>query len=219
MDRRTKFILLILASLVLFGLVGWFIVWPTIKPVLPARTTSQPPSLPGSVTPNTGNLPTGSAPAGSQGGSAPAGSNIASFEPPPEPANPDAALIAELSRRAGVISERVESGSSQDGFSNLADAELDVSPALATKFRAMRSALQKAHPADGTSYVTTAQRLVSRGATDAVRGQTFNIIVQLRVVVRDGGTSSSVYREATVTFTKSGDTWIASNYEAKVFTP
>lgn len=210
MSRRTKLILFIVGTLVLFGLVGWFIVWPTLKPLLPA---AQPPALPGNITPQGGTGGTG-ATQQQPGGTQPQA--VAAFQPS---TSPDAEVIADLSRRAGVLAERVESGSSENGFANLDDAQLGVSPGLAETFRSMQTELRTAHPASGPSYITVARGLTAIPEADVISGSSFRISVQLQMQIRDDGNTSTSYREATVTFVKSGDTWIASAYGAKPFAP
>jgi hypothetical protein len=213
MDRRTRIIIFIIGTIILFGLVGWFIVWPTLKPVLPG-VVLQPPALPTNLKPPT------VTPTGSQNQQPntpqPSGSGIATFQPVD---NPDADTIAALARQAGVLAERVESGSSDTGFTNLNDAQLDVSPTLASTFQALQSDLRRAHPASGVSYVTVARRLVEKPNADRITGPTFGVTVDLQVQVRDNGTVSSGYREAVVTFTQSGDNWLPSGYTAKPYTP
>ncbi len=218
MDRRTKFILLIIGAVILFGLVIWLIVWPTLAPLFPSKPVAQPPALPSELAPPTVQ-PGGTQSAGGANGAAPApGSGVVSFEPGAA-VSAEAQLILEISRRAGALSERVESGSSADGFTNLDDAALDASPGLAATFRAMKSDLQKKYPPTGPTRITIARRLVETPLDSSLSGSTFKVAVQLQIQVQDAGQTSTVYREATVTFTKSGDAWIASGYETKAFTP
>jgi hypothetical protein len=227
MDRSTKLILLVIASILLFAAVGWFIVWPTIAPLFPqsgSGAAAQPPSLPtnGSPqTPNIGNLGGPEDSGAAQGSAAAGGSSAASFVPSQ---NPDTEVIAALVRRAGVLAERVESGASSDGFTNLADAQLDVSPSLASQFSALQKMLQARYPKTGALYLTTARRLAAQGESDAIRSATFQVTVQLQLITRDmaqaeGSREVSSYREATVIFTNNGTEWIASGYAAKPFTP
>jgi hypothetical protein len=127
-------------------------------------------------------------------------------------------VIAELSRRAGILAERVESGSSEDGFRNFDDAQLNVSPTLAATFRARGEELRALHPASGPLYLILARRLVERPEGDAFVGQTFRVTVQLQVRTRDASAETpetSGYRDATITFTQSGGAWVVSGYEVK----
>lgn len=213
MDRRTKLVIFILLALTAFGLVGWFIVWPTLKPILPSPV-AQPPALPA---PNPPVQNTNGTQPSSNNGSTSNGGAVATFDP--VPVSPDATIIANLERRASVLSERVESGSSENGFANLDDAQLDVSPTLAARFRTLKSELQKAHPASGSAFVTVARHLTSKGESDVINGSTFNVTVQLQVQTRDAGKTSSGYIESTVTFTQSGEEWLTSAYTSKPFTP
>ena len=227
MDRRTKFILLVIASLLLFAAVGWFIVWPTIAPLFPRDTSSgpvaQPPVLPDIGSPQTppiGNTGNGGD-TGSSGslGTGPGGA--ATFTPSD---SPDAAIIATLARRAGVLAERVESGASSDGFANLTDAQLDVSSALAAQFRLRQAEMRGRYPSTGALYLTTARRLTAQGEGDVITGAVFRVAVQLQVTTRDMAQSSdqqqqTSYRQATVTFTNNDTAWIASGYASESFTP
>src|SRR3989338_1681910 len=217
MDRRTKFILFIVGAIILFGLVVWLIVLPTLAPLFPAKSVVQPPILPSSLTPPVVQ-PGTSQPGGATPTGAPTAPGVATFIPRPS-ANPDAEQIASLSSRAGILSERVESGSSANGFSNLDDAAIDVSPALADAFRSMKADLRKKYPVTDPTYFTIARRLLETPETDTITGPTFKVAVQLQVQVREGDNTSTVYLESTVTFTKSGDTWIGSGYSTKPFTP
>ncbi|HWQ99420.1 MAG TPA: hypothetical protein VN397_01070 [Candidatus Methylomirabilis sp.] len=217
MDRRTKFILLIIGSIILFGLVIWLIVFPTLAPLFPAKPSLQPPSLPTEGTPPVIQPGQPKPPGATTPGPAPSG--VSSFTPTAA-ANPEQQLILELSRRAGVLAERVESGSSGDGFTNLDDAALDASPSLASKLQQMKTDLQKQYPAAGSTHLTIARRLLEAPESEvSISGPTFKVAVQLQIQTQDAGAVSSAYREATVTFTKSGDAWIASGYETKAFTP
>lgn len=215
MDRRVKFILLILVSLAMFALVGWFIVWPTIRPLI-QRTfpPAQPPALPTSGTPQAFNPTT---PSGEGGTPTVSGGGVITFDP--GATGPDAGIITELSRRAGVLAERVESGSSQEGFANLDDAQLDASPSLKAQFEALQSTLRKQHPFAGAIYVTSARRLKEIPSASSISGSTFNVDVQLQVQVRSGDATTTDYRLATVTFTQSGQDWLTSGYSVKPFTP
>jgi hypothetical protein len=209
MERRTRIFFFILLTVVLFGLVGWFIVWPTIKPLLPADFMArQPPALPAPNPPVV--------PVDSSSGTTPSGDGVATFDPTP---SPDAFIIASLERRAGVLAERVESGSSEDGFTNYDDASLDASPTLAEYFQSLKRDMRKAHPAAGASYVVTARRLVEQGESDSIADTTFNVRVQLQASVRSSGSVSTEYREATITFTQVGSDWIASRYTVKPYLP
>jgi hypothetical protein len=206
MDRRTKLILLIIGSLILFAVVGWFLVWPTLKPILPLP--AQPPAVP---KPN----PPVITPVEQNPTPNPNGQGGAAFNP----GDVDAAAIAELRRRAGVLAELVESGSSQGRFENLDAAQLNVTPAVANFFKTMQTNLRKQYPATGKSYVTTARLLTTKPESDAFDDPTFYVTVQLQVQTRFDGTASTAYREAKVTFTQSSGEWIVSSYEAKAFTP
>lgn len=134
--------------------------------------------------------------------------------------NPDLQRIIELSRRAGVLAERAESGSSQGAFNNYADAALDVSPDLVKKFLAQQAELRKAHPETGPNYLTIARRLVEiPESQDTINGDTFIVRVQLQVQTTDNGKTSTEYRESTVRFDRQGGDWVITSYEIKPFTP
>lgn len=223
MDRRTKFILLIVGSLLLVGAVGWFIVWPTLRPLIPTSRAPQPPNVPEAYTPpiqQIGATPDVSTPPEQGGSGAGAGGEVVSFSP----TSPDAAIIAELTQRGSVLAERIESGASSDGFANLSDAQLGVGSALANYLQQQQIDLRERYPASGALYVTSARRLTSRGAGDVLEGSTFEVTVQMQVTVQDMAASADqqqtvVYRQATVTFTDTASGWVATRYTVHAFTP
>jgi hypothetical protein len=212
MDRRIKFILLIIGTIILFGLVTWFILIPTLQPLFPSAPV-QPPALPSGITPSKITpVSTSSSQTGGAGGS-----GVATFEPV---ASPDRELILSLSQRAGVVGARAESGSSANGFTNYDDASLNASAGLAAKFATMKKDMQKAHPSTGKLYLTTARLLVEKPENaDVINGATFNVAVQMQVQVTDDAKVTTEYREATVTFEKMGNDWVANGYSVKQFTP
>lgn len=210
MDRRTKIILLAIGSVLLLVAVIWFVVWPLLKPVLP-KIVKQPPA-PQSAAPVV-NVP--SAPAET---ATPEGSGVFTYET--YQANPDIAAINEMKRRAGIVAERAESGSSANGFSNFEDAALDTTPKLTAALSARRAEMAAAHPKNGPLYLTIATRIVEIPENDAkIIGSAFTVRVQLRVDVRDGERQASEYREATVGFVLSGAQWRADTYEVKPYSP
>jgi len=213
MDRRTKIILLIIGSVILLALVIWFFVWPLLQPVLPTFSKPQPPAI-GEPQPPSTEIPNTTTPGGANG------LNQDPLTVSPGSDNPDVQRIIELSRRAGVLSERAESGSSQGMFNNYADAALDASPELAKKFLAQQAELRKAHPETGPNYLTLARRLVEiPESRDTINGDTFLVRVQLQVQVTDNGKTSIEYREAAVRFDRRGGDWVIASYETKPFTP
>jgi hypothetical protein len=216
MDRRLKLILLIIMSLLLLGAVFWFVVWPLLKPVLPERSP-QPPPL-GQGEPQQGDV---SIPAGASAGAQADGSRAdQTFTFSPSGSNPDVQRILELSRRAGVLSELAESGSSENGFQNLAEAALDVSPALAAEFLRMQSELRERYNESGPAYLTIARRLVEIPESETrISDNTFDVRVQMQVETIDNGARSVEYRESTVTFLRQGSSWEADGYMSVAFTP
>jgi hypothetical protein len=216
MDRRTKLILLVIGSLLLLGAVFWFVVWPLLSPVLPSRSP-QPPAL-GDITPQGYDIEgQGTEPSG-EPGTGQAGTGDFTFSPGSE--NPDVQRILDLSRRAGVLSERAESGSNANGFRNYEDAALEVSPALSQTFLNMQADLRAKYAADGPPYLTIARRLVEIPESEArITGDSFDVRVQMQVEIRDNGVSSVEYRESTVTFRLQGSKWVADGYRVETFTP
>lgn len=214
MDRRTKFILLVIASVLLLGAVVWFIVLPLLRPVLPTPSAEQPPAL---GTPNAPQFPpTGST--GTEGGQGGTGGVVTL--PTPTELTPDQQRILELSRQAGVLSERIESGSSANGFANIENAKIGVSVALASQLDALKADLLAAHPSTGATYLTIARRLVELPEhKDIIRGNTFSVRVQMQVQVQNAGVTSTEYRESTVTFAFQDGQWLAASYSIKPFTP
>lgn len=218
MHRRVKFILLIIGSVILLAAVFIFIVWPLLKPVLPEGIV-QPPSL-GTPTPQTYDIERSAeeAPAEEAG-------EVAEREQPvftygTGEVNPDVQRIVELSRQAGVLSERVESGSSANGFRNYSDAALTVSDELAEEFRAKQAEMRERYPADNSVYLTVARRLVEIPESETrIVGDTFTVRVQMQVETQYVGQRSVEYKESTVTFALRGANWIAIDYDVRPFTP
>lgn len=211
MDRRTKFILLVIGSVLLLAAVLWFVVWPLLSPTFLKESKPQPPAV---GQPNAPSLNGGTEPSGT-GNTQPSEVVLN-----PSDVHPDVLRIIELSRRAGVLAERVESGSSENGFENLITASLDVSPSLAQEFRAKQEALRSAYPSDGAPYLTVATRLVEiPERNDRIEGVQFNVRVQLQVQVKDAGKTSVEYREATVTFELQGSDYAAVGYRTAPFSP
>ena len=211
MDRRQKFIILIIGSVLLLGAVIWFFVWPLLQPVLPDVIKPQPPAL---DDPNPPTIQTGTETEGQQ--------QEGSLDPftinPKE--NPDAQRIIELSRRAGALSELVESGSNENSFSNYTDALLSVDASLAQKLRQMQASLRSAHPKDGERYITIARRLVEIPEHPSIiQNDTFEVQVQMQVQTQSGAESSTSYLQSIVTFERRGSEWVTADYEVEPFTP
>lgn len=221
MDRRTKLILLIVGSLLLLGAVGWFIVWPTLRPLIPTSRAPQPPNLPDAYTPpveQIGARPDVSTPPEQGGSDVAAGGDVVVFSP----TSPDAAIITELTQRASVLAERIESGASSDGFANLSDAQLGVGSALAQYLQQQQAMLRERYPANGALYVTSARRLTAKGASDVIDGATFSVTVQMQVTTQDMAAVADQrqtvqYRQATVTFTDTDRGWVATRYTVEPF--
>lgn len=215
MDRRTKVILLSIFSVILLAVVFWFLVWPILSPVLPTITKkAQPPAVgtPNPANPDYGTVQTGSS--GAQGGTV---SNTVNFDP--ASTNPDILRIAELSRRAGVFAERMESGSSEAEFQNISDAILESSASLAVELRAQQSALRAKYKKDGAPYITIARRLVEIPESESlIEGDTFSVRVQMQVQTKDNGKTTVEYREATIVFTFENGDWIVKKYTVAPFT-
>ncbi len=212
MDRRQKIILLIIGSIILLGLVIWFVVWPLLKPVLPSAITQPPKVTPHAPVVNVPKNPDQNANGSS---TAPGQFTYQTYEQ-----NPDIATINEMKRRAGIVAERAESGSNADGFTNYTDAAYNTSPKLQSAFAAKAADMQKAHPKSGASYYTIAKLLVATPENDLkISGKSFNVVVRLQVDVRDNGKQSTQYREATISFVLSGAQWVPDTYDVKPFTP
>ncbi|MBE7525005.1 hypothetical protein HS096_01235 [candidate division WWE3 bacterium] len=215
MDRRTKFILLVIASILLLGAVIWLIVIPTLRPVLPIPSAEQPPAL---GTPGAPQFQiNGTEGTESQNGAG--GAGVVTV-PAQTALTSDQQRILDLSRQAGILSERIESGSSANGFENLDNAKVGVSASLVLQLDAMKERLLSAHPPTGQTYLTIATRLVEIPENpDIIRGDAFSVRVQMQVQIRDGGQTSTEYRESTVTFGFQGGKWLATAYDVKPFTP
>jgi hypothetical protein len=212
MDRRTKFILLVIFSILLLGLVFWFIIYPLIRPAIQEAIKAQPPS------PTAPQSPVVSIPGGQEPGAAPGtnGPGPGAVEVTPE-LSPDEQRIIELSRIAGILSERILSGSSADGFSNYDDAALDVASVLAEKLRTLQAEMRNLHPASGATYLTVARRLreVPEDAK-VIRRDTFVVRVELQVQIEDAGVLTVEMRETTFTFTRQGSKWLATDFSEKL---
>lgn len=215
MDRRTKFILFVIASILLLGAVIWLIVIPTLRPVLPIPSAEQPPAL---GTPGAPQFQIdGSAGTDAQNGAG--GAGVVTV-PTQTALTSDQQRILDLSRQAGILSERIESGSSANGFENIENAKVGVSASLAAELDAIKVRLLAEHPPTGQTYLTIATRLVEIPENrDIIRGDSFTVRVQMQVQVRNGGQTSTEYRESTVTFGFQGGKWLATAYAVKPFTP
>jgi len=205
MDRRTKLILLILGSVILLGAVLWFFVWPLVQPEIQQARKAQPPAL---TEPNPQAINTG---APSEGTNA---NNPSPQDYKPTEINPDLLQIADMSRRASVLAERIESGSNEESFRNLNDAALDASSKLAAALEAKRLALVKQHPASGPAFSTQARALAQLPESEVIQEDTFHITVQLQVRTIDNGTSSVGYLESIVTYQRTGANWNAVDYSS-----
>jgi len=213
MDRRTKFILLVLASIILLAAVFYFIVWPLLKPVIPGLAPAQPPAAPAPRSPVV------NVQGGTPGGATGTVPVVGGLEVIPE-RTPDQLRIAELKSRAGILSERVESGSSANEFQNYEDAALDVGASIAEKFRTMRESLVAAHPSTGPTYFTIARRLIEIPENEnIISGSRFVVRVQMQVQVHETGTERTEYHESTVTFSLTGSAWVVTDYSVQPFTP
>ncbi len=212
MDRRTKLILLIIGSVLLLGAILWFVVWPLLQPVLP-HFAAQPPA-------HQNAYPTGNVPGKTPGGTSASGTAPGEFTYETYQANPDIATINEMKRRAGILAERAESGSSSDGFTNYADAGLNATKKLQSVLSATADAMRKAHPAAGPLYLTIASRLIEIPENDMkITKNAFTVRVQLQVDVHDGDKRTTEYREATIVFVLSGAQWMPDSYDVKPFSP
>lgn len=212
MDRRQKVIFLAIGSLLLLGVVLYFFVWPLLKPVLP-EIKPQPPALddpnpPANVVENT-NTGTGGV------GQDP----LDPFTITPS-SNPDAQRIIELSRKAGALSERIESGSNENGFSNLNEAAIDLDAALAQKLLQKQAELRSTYPETGATYQTIANRLVEIPEDSyIIQGDTFEVRVQMQVQSYLNGQENTQYMESVVLFERRGGEWVAVDYTVEPFNP
>src|SRR5512133_3884987 len=195
MDRRTKIILLSIGSALLLAAVIWFFIWPLLKPVLPTIKKAQPPAIgqPNVQNPQIPNNPSDQTPV----------APTFTFDPSDYP---DVEQIAAMSRRAGVFSETIESGSNEKEFDNITGSASGATSKFVEFLKTKRSEMRAAHPIDGPTYLTIAQRLVEIPESEMViNGDTFSVRVQMQVRVKDGDTSTIEYREATVTFASSDE--------------
>jgi hypothetical protein len=213
MDRRTKIILLSIGSVLLLAAILWFVVWPLLKPVLPSSIVQPPKRQNNPPVVNVPGNPTNAA--GTATSTGPGEFTYQTYE-----ANPDIATINDMKRRAGILAERAESGSNADGFTNYADAALNVTPKLAKALAAKAADMQKAHSKAGPAYFTIARRLVEIPEnTMKINGNGFKVRVQMQVDIRDNGKQSTEWREATVSFVLVGAQWLPDTYDVKPFSP
>ncbi|MFA5130145.1 MAG: hypothetical protein WC477_04495 [Patescibacteria group bacterium] len=208
MDRRTKIILLSIGSVILLGAILWFFVWPLLQPELQKARAPQPPEIGQQNPPAINN---GSSPSGQ--------TNTPSGNIKPSEVNPDLLQIEAMSRRAGVLAERVESGTSGQEFKNLNDATLDASPDLIKLFDAKRKELMKQHPVNGSVYSTIARALVEIPEAQVLQTDVFHIRVQMQVQTNNNGNASVGYLEATVTYKRQGANWLAVDYSSAPYQP
>lgn len=205
MDRRTKLILLIIGSVILLGTVLWFFVWPLLQPEIQKINKAQPPALtePNPQVINTGTQNTGTS-----------ATEITPGNYKPTDINPDLLQITDMSRRAGILAERIESGSNEEQFRNLNDAALDASAKLAAALATKRAALEKQYPVSGPAFSTQARALAELPESEIIQQDTFHITVQLQVRTLQNGKSSTGYLESIVTYQRNGANWNAVDYQS-----
>jgi hypothetical protein len=185
MERRTKFILLIVLAVAILAFGIWYLFQPIIRGV------EQPPELPGQVTPGTGVTAT-------------------STRQPPTPVTPTALPtdVKQIQNLSGIFVARLGSGSSGEGFSGYTDVLINATPAYQQVLRQEQTALRIAHPASGPAYgiVTRVVAIDPISANSGAAQMTFRVQVQQAEDAGDPSKPTRVlYKEATVTFDRQAD--------------
>lgn len=208
MNKRILFGLLIAAALLALGAVFWFV----LKPVLPGFPSQQPPALPASVPFD----PSKSAPT------------------PPAPTTgvkPDANSPAERERQAQEAlkrqgmdyAARQGSYSNADDYQAIRDAEAGVTAELIAKLEARRTQLRKDHPAFGASYSQTIRSLstdLDASSIPVLNGTNAKVVVQAQQITEEEGKPRAVTTVLlTLSFVKSGDSWIPSDVSLQPYNP
>jgi len=183
MERRTKFIILILIALAILAFGIWYLFTPFF------RTVQQPPALPNEVTPSTTLPPTSTIP--TAGGS--------TQTTPTD--------VKRIQDQAGIFVARLGSGTNNEGFSGYTDVLINATPAYQDVLRAQQRALLAAHPTTRPYGILT--RVVATSIVSATAGapeMTFRVQAQQAEDAGDPTKPTAVlYKEATVTFQKQSD--------------
>lgn len=195
MQRRTKAILLIAFGILVILGVLWWLFWPN------AEQTPEPFNQPPGYTDTQAQPVIEPEPAA----------------PAPVPADP--ALIESrrledrLRRMAQDFVSRAGSYSNADEFAALREAGLEATTDVRTFFAAEHTRLMAAHPFRSGSWGQTTRGLASKITSPTpIRDQTtVTIEVQAQVVTEVGEAAPETsYQNVTVTFEKSGTSWLVS---------
>ena len=197
MQRRTLAFLLIGFGLVVIIGASLWILWPWLHP------TSSTPSKP--VLP----LTTG------QAQPTKLGTPIVQPTPAQTPAVKQSKLWEEqLRRTAQAFASRAGSYSNVDGFASLISSGFGASSSVQAYFVDQRAALNAAHPLQSGSWGQTARGLASRIVTSLpITSVQTSVQVQVdaQIITNAGSTQGATsYRQALVTFDRSGQDWIVS---------
>ncbi len=194
MQRRTKAILLILFGvLVILGVIWWL-----LRPGAEQTPTpyNQPPGYSDQQAQPVDTQPSAPAPI------------------PPDPALLESRRLEDrLRRKAQDFVSRAGSYSNSDGFIALRDAGLEATGDVRGYFAAERTRLTAEHPLRAGSWGQTARGLASKITSPVpVRDQTeVTVEVQAQLVVEAGESAPDTsYKNATVTFQKTGSNWLVS---------
>ncbi len=199
MQRRTQAILLIVFGVVVIVGVIFWLVWPLKKE--PSAPVIQPPAYPEGQT-QTGILPSEPTPAA------------------PTPADPalleSRRLEDRLRRMAQDFASRAGSYSNADDFAALRDAGLEATPTVRAFFAAEQVRLRAAYPIRAGGWGQTVRGLASKITSPTpIRSQEeVSVQVDAQVVVEVGdATPLTSYRQANITFQRSGTNWVVSRIE------
>lgn len=202
MNKRTYLILLVIGAIVAVGLVIFYFLWPrdTQTPVTQPppvdRAPAQPfdPSRPPTLEPST--------------------------EPAPDindPAERERQAQEALKRQALDFASRQGSYSSVDEFAAIRQVYTQSTQELADFLEGERQTLIARYPAFGPSYGRTTRSLSAKILTGipVLESGTAEVEVQAQVVTNSASGGETIgYERIVVSYTKSGNTWVASRVEA-----
>ncbi len=207
MNKRILFGLLLAVAILALGAVFWFV----LKPVLPGFPSQQPPALPVSVPFN----PANSAPKPP----APTGVQVDANSPEERERQAEEAL----KRQAIDYAARQGSYSNADDYQAIRDAEAGVTAELIVKLEARRTQLRKDHPAFGPAYSQTIRSLsadLDASSIPVLSRSSAKVAVQAQQITDEEGKPRVVATVMlTLSFVKSGDSWIPSDVSLQPYNP
>jgi len=203
MQNKNRLVLIIVLLVVLAA--SAFLIWvvlPMYRTSPPAANIQQPPGLPSGQQPQEPYPATGTP------------------TQPPVKLSPEAQRASDnerqeqdkLKRMAMDFASRSASYASVDGFASIRDVFSLATKDVQTYLTNVQKGLQTAHPAKGVSWGVNTQSLAPRitSGIPVLSSDTVQAVVQVSQTTETKGQATSVYREATITYTKQDGAWLVS---------